>query len=68
MEETIINGLKGRMHPDCGNMTFPEAVRDICNHYKRVMKLIEVSKSDAIIEAVITGRRITVNCFGEIVS
>jgi hypothetical protein len=68
MEEVIMNGIKSRMHPDGSNMTFQAAVDDLCFCYERIMKLIEVSASEAIIEAVKSGRKIKVNCFGEIVS
>ena len=69
MEEFIINGIKVRMHPDCGNMTFSEAVRKLCDEHKRIIKLIEVSKFEAIIEilkAIPKPRRIKVDQFGAI--
>jgi hypothetical protein len=65
MEEYIINGIKGRMLPVGGNMPFEQAVKETAEWNERTVKLLLLTKQDAVFEVLKTGRKFKVNMFFE---
>jgi hypothetical protein len=60
MEEYIMNGIKGRMLPEGGNMPFEQAVKETAEWNQRTVKLLNNTKGEAVFEVVKTGKRFNI--------